>query len=724
MMRICGRAVLRGVLRDQSRRSLQVSLRPAAVPHALRFKSTEVATEDISALDASLENASSEVIDSPILAPKVVEKSPKEELMSQGLSERLCNNLVKIGVTHLFPVQLATLPALKEGKDLIVRSKTGSGKTLAFALPIIDRIYMEQANGGRTGPGAPRAVVLAPTRELALQVHKEFERLAPDLRCVSVYGGAPIGRQLASLSRQVDVVIGTPGRMVDLVQRGNLDLSNVAAATLDEADEMLKQGFEEEIEIIYSAMPPKDKRQNLLFSATVSPEIRHAAKSFLNEGIVVDLVGDNAQSVPSDIKMIAMPAHRGKRFEAIAQILSNVCKGRNSSRALVFLPTKGMTEELCSSKAIVGSGVRCNPMHGDMQQQAREVALSAFRDGRINCLVATDVAARGLDIPEVDYVIHFEVPQQIESFVHRTGRTGRAGRAGTNILLYSPGEDSLTRLERTLKTKFETQSVPGSYELTVASLDGVEDRLNKLKNKPDLDYTRFAHSLIVGKSSEETEDVVANLVSLLIGDARPLEFSLLSGRAEVQTLRVPLDDSVFPRSTSPVLSSRASDKIKSVYEEIIKGEFYDQNLSTPSHLVSHVEVSEDGLFAFIDLPRNICSVLLESKPDEFTRASILPALLKSARPAPSASYGGGSRGRGGGYGNSNYGGNRSNNRGGYEGQNRGGYEGNNRGGYEGQNRGGYGNNRGEGDRGGYSNSRGGYRNSRGGSSGQGPSKNW
>lgn len=373
-------------------------------------------------------------------------KSSGLEISKLGISEEIVSALARRGITQLFPIQRAVLEPAMEGRDMIGRAITGSGKTLAFGIPILDKII--RSRGARRLKQVPSALVLAPTRELARQVQKEFKESAPRLNSVCLYGGVPIMSQVRVLGYGVDIAVGTPGRIIDLIERGALDLSEVKFVVLDEADQMLAVGFQEDVECILSYLPAN--RQSMLFSATMPSWVNQLSRKFLKNPLVIDLVGESDQKLADGISLYSVVATSSGKENMLPTLISKYGKG---GKSIIFTRTKRDAEDLSRS---MGNILSSRALHGNMQQMQRDRTLSAFRDGRFSVLVATDVAARGLDIPNVDLVIHFELPNTSELFVHRSGRTGRAGKKGTAVLIYTRAQRrAVTTIERDLGCKFE-----------------------------------------------------------------------------------------------------------------------------------------------------------------------------------------------------------------------------------------------------------------------------
>eukprot|EP00262_Sarcandra_glabra_P014330 TRINITY_DN417_c0_g1_i1.p1 TRINITY_DN417_c0_g1~~TRINITY_DN417_c0_g1_i1.p1 ORF type:complete len:613 (+),score=109.59 TRINITY_DN417_c0_g1_i1:63-1901(+) len=368
------------------------------------------------------------------------------DISKLGISEEIVSSLFRRGITNLFPIQRAVLEPAMEGRDMIGRAITGSGKTLAFGIPILDNIIRHHSCNRKKR--APSALVLAPTRELARQVQKEFKESAPNLSSACLYGGIPIINQVRMLGFGIDIAVGTPGRIIDLVERGALNLSEVKFVVLDEADQMLAIGFQEAVECILSYLPAK--KQCMLFSATMPLWVNQLSRKYLRDPLVIDLVGNSDKKLADGISLYSVASTSSGKQNILPTLISRYGQG---GKSIIFTKTKRDAETLSRS---VGSILASKALHGNMQQFHRDKTLAAFRDGRFNVLVATDVAARGLDIPNVDLVIHFELPNTSEIFVHRSGRTGRAGKKGNAVLIFTEAQRrSVKVIERDLGFKFE-----------------------------------------------------------------------------------------------------------------------------------------------------------------------------------------------------------------------------------------------------------------------------
>ncbi len=348
-----------------------------------------------------------------------------------GLEPKVLKALREVGYETPSPIQAATIPALLEGRDVVGLAQTGTGKTAAFAVPILSRLELRQK--------APQALVLAPTRELALQVSEAFERYAAHLTGVHVlpvYGGQGYGIQLSALRRGVHIIVGTPGRIMDHLDKGTLDLSELRFLVLDEADEMLKMGFAEDVDTIL-ASTPADK-QVALFSATMPPAIRRIARKHLTDPTEIT-VKAKTTSAPNITQRYLEVAHH-RKLDAITRIL----EVENFDAMIVFARTKQATDEL--AERLRARGFSAAAINGDVAQAQRERTVNQLREAKLDILVATDVAARGLDVERVSHVVNYDIPTDTESYVHRIGRTGRAGRSGDAISFVTPRERHLLRL--------------------------------------------------------------------------------------------------------------------------------------------------------------------------------------------------------------------------------------------------------------------------------------
>ena len=363
-----------------------------------------------------------------------------------GLSDAISHPLSRMGYGQPTPVQTQSIPIVLSGSDLLARAQTGTGKTAAFALPMIDRLL---AHGHRqAGSRAARGLVLVPTRELASQVHRAFATYgAPaNLRVTAIYGGVPMRPQREALRRGIDIVVATPGRLIDHLQQGSIDLSRIEILTLDEADRMLDMGFLPSLRRILPALPRR--RQTLMFSATHSTEMTRLAAEFTREPRHVDVSQRQVVAATVSHRVHAVP--EGGKSDALTDVLAET----PADRALVFCKTKRRSDRV--GEQLNRAGVRAAVIHGNKSQGARNRALGDFKAGRVNVLVATDVAARGLDIAQLPLVINYDLPLAADDYVHRVGRTGRAGRAGRAVSLVTTAERGLLpAIQRLLSTPLE-----------------------------------------------------------------------------------------------------------------------------------------------------------------------------------------------------------------------------------------------------------------------------
>ena len=343
-----------------------------------------------------------------------------------GVHESITSALAEVGIVHPFPIQALSIPLAVSGSDLIGQARTGTGKTLAFGVSLLHRM-VTLSDGEKPTHGKPRALIVCPTRELALQVGRDLDVAGKHLRMrvLTIYGGTGYDEQLDTLEAGIDIAVGTPGRLLDLADRGALDLSAIQVLVLDEADEMLDLGFLPDIERILRKTP--SSRQTMLFSATMPAPILTLARATLNKPINIRAEGQDASMTVPDIEQFVYQAHDLDKPEMIARIL----QGRQTTKVMVFCRTKRAAQRLTDD--LVDRGFPAASLHGDLNQQARERALKKFRASTISVLVATDVAARGIDITGVSHVITSEGPDTDATYVHRIGRTGRAGNSGVAV---------------------------------------------------------------------------------------------------------------------------------------------------------------------------------------------------------------------------------------------------------------------------------------------------
>ena len=426
------------------------------------------------------------------------------DFSSLKLRDELLGVLTALGYEEPTPVQREAIPLLLDGRDLLAQAATGTGKTAAFALPMLQRIAQRPAGRKR-----PAGLVLVPTRELAMQVAEAFHKYGKGLRLgvVPVYGGAPMPQQIRALERGAAVVVATPGRALDHIRRKTLALDSVQMVVLDEADEMLDMGFAEDLEAILQGTPPE--KQTALFSATMPARILAIAERHLQDPARVTIARE--QSVPGTMPRVRQLAYIVGRAHKVAA-LGRVLDMENPSSAIVFCRTRLEVESLVDT--LNAHGFRAEALHGGMQQRQRDRVMNDVRGGKADLLVATDVAARGLDIEHVSHVVNYDVPSAPEAYVHRIGRTGRAGRAGTAITLAEPREHRLLRtIEQFTKQKIEVAAVPTVADLRARRLEVVAGSIRERLLAGDLDDVR----VVIESLTDEFDimDIAAAAIKLV-----------------------------------------------------------------------------------------------------------------------------------------------------------------------------------------------------------------
>ncbi|MDD2760511.1 MAG: DEAD/DEAH box helicase [Methylomonas sp.] len=383
-----------------------------------------------------------------------------------GLSEQLLRAVAEQGYQTPTPIQAQAIPVILQGRDVLAGAQTGTGKTAGFTLPLL---YLLQQQPLPQRPRPVRVLILTPTRELTMQVYDSVRTYGKHLPffAEAVFGGVSINPQIQKMQRGTDIVVATPGRLLDLIQQRHLDLSSVQYFVLDEADRMLDMGFIRDIKKIIGLLP--QKRQNLFFSATYAPEVSALAEQILNDPVAIAVARRNAAA--ETVSQLIYPVKRENKRELLAFLIGD----GHWQQVLVFVRTKHGADRLC--KQLIKDGIRCAALHGDKSQGARVRALDEFKQGKVTALIATDIAARGLDIDQLPHVVNFDLPQVAEDYVHRIGRTGRAGAEGQAISLVDPEEANLLAgIEKLLKRQIPRVADTG-YE-------GVTLDVNVAKPKP------------------------------------------------------------------------------------------------------------------------------------------------------------------------------------------------------------------------------------------------
>ena len=404
-----------------------------------------------------------------------------------GVSAPILRAIGEMGFVQPMPVQEAVIPKLVEGRrDIIALAQTGTGKTAAFGIPLLQRLGVPSPHPGgdgggllpslppKGGPGGtPQALILSPTRELCLQITddlRDFSRYMDGVHIEAVYGGAAIDQQIRALRKGVDVIVATPGRLIDLKNRGFVHLDQVESVVLDEADEMLNMGFSESINEIFESLPAE--RNTLMFSATMSREIERIAKTYLHdhEEVVIGSRNEGAENVNHIYYMV----HAKDKYLALKRIVDYYPK----IFAIIFCRTKIETQEVADK--LIKDGYNAEALHGDLSQQQRDLTMQKFRHHLTQLLVATDVAARGLDVDDLTHVINYGLPDDIENYTHRSGRTGRAGKKGTSIsIVHSKEKHKIRSIEKEIGKKFVEQNIPTSDEICKKQLYRVMDQIVK-----------------------------------------------------------------------------------------------------------------------------------------------------------------------------------------------------------------------------------------------------
>jgi ATP-dependent RNA helicase DeaD len=415
-----------------------------------------------------------------------------------GLSNELMKAISRMGFEETTPIQAETIPLSLQNKDVIGQAQTGTGKTAAFGIPLIEKVDVKNE--------AIQGLVVAPTRELAIQVSEELYKIGAvkRVRVLPIYGGQDIERQIRALKKRPHIIVGTPGRIIDHINRKTLRLDNVHTVVLDEADEMLNMGFIDDIEAILSNVP--EKRQTLLFSATMPEPIRRIAERFMNEPHIVK-VKAKEMTVPN-IQQYYLEVQEKKKFDILTRLLDI----QAPELAIVFGRTKRRVDEL--AEALNLRGYAAEGIHGDLSQAKRLSVLRKFKEGSIEILVATDVAARGLDISGVTHVYNFDIPQDPESYVHRIGRTGRAGKTGVAMTFVTPREiGQLHNIERTTKRKMERMKPPTLDEALEGQQRIAVEKLVATVEKENLSfYKRAAEELL---EEHDSVSLVAACIKML-----------------------------------------------------------------------------------------------------------------------------------------------------------------------------------------------------------------
>lgn len=425
-----------------------------------------------------------------------------------ALAAPILKAISEVGYETPSPIQAESIPLLLEGHDLLGQAQTGTGKTAAFALPLLSRIDSNELY--------PQLLVLAPTRELAIQVAEAMQTYArhlPGFHVLPIYGGQSMGQQLRQLERGVQVVVGTPGRVLDHLGRGTLDLSRLKALVLDEADEMLRMGFIDDVDEILSHTPPE--RQVALFSATMPAPIRRIAMRHLHDPVEIKIAAKT-----TTVEAITQRYWQVRGLHKL-DALTRILEVTDFDAMIIFVRTKIVTEEL--AEKLEARGYEAAALNGDLNQQQRERTIERLKEGKLDIVVATDVAARGLDVPRISHVVNYDIPSDTESYVHRIGRTGRAGRTGEAILFVAPREKRmLYAIEQATRQRIEPMQLPTRSEIVDRRIDQFKRQISETIQSQELEFFRELMESFQNEQAVDMEDVAAALAYLVQKD-QPLQ---------------------------------------------------------------------------------------------------------------------------------------------------------------------------------------------------------
>ena len=461
-----------------------------------------------------------------------------------ALSEPVLKAIQAVGYEQPSPIQAAAIPVLLAGGDILGMAQTGTGKTAAFALPLLSKLDIKQSE--------PQILVLAPTRELAIQVAEAFQKYAseiPGFHVLPIYGGQDMTTQLRQLKRGVHVVVGTPGRVMDHLRRGSLNLGSLKSLVLDEADEMLRMGFIDDVEWILEHTPKE--RQTALFSATMPREIRHVANNYLNDATEIKIASN--QSTGDNIEQVYWMVSGTNKLDALTRIL----EVEPFDGIIIFVRTKTATVEL--AEKLEARGYSASALNGDMNQQLRERTVDRLKSGKLDIVIATDVAARGIDVERVSHVINYDIPYDSEAYVHRIGRTGRAGRSGKAILFVAPREKRLLyTIEKATRKPITLMELPSGATVTKHRIDQFTQQItDALASDTDLS---FFNDLLAeySRANDVSPEEIASALAFLLQKERPLQVKFTDVKADPRDNRAPRDRN----DRGPRSNDRGSDRGK------------------------------------------------------------------------------------------------------------------------------------------------------------------
>jgi ATP-dependent RNA helicase DeaD len=451
--------------------------------------------------------------------------TPVESFADLGLSETLLQTLIQIGYETPSPIQAQCIPVLLEGHDLIGMAQTGTGKTAAFALPLMEQIDVKLTK--------PQALILTPTRELAIQVAEALQTYAknlPGFHVLPIYGGQSYTIQLKQLSRGAHVIVGTPGRVMDHLERKTLNLDHLKTMVLDEADEMLRMGFIDDVEWILERTPAQ--HQTALFSATMPEQIRRVAQKYLVEPREIKI--KSATATVAAIRQVYWQVSGMHKLDALTRILE---VEEDFDAAIIFVRTKTATVELADK--LSARGYAAAALNGDLNQQMRERVIEQLKSGALDIVIATDVAARGIDVPRVSHVVNYDIPYDTEAYVHRIGRTGRAGRTGNAILFVAPREIRMLRtIERATRSPIAPLTLPSRADVTNKRVSDFKQKVVEVLNAEGLDFFANIVSQIAEEQNVGAEEVAAAL-AMMAQEGKPLQ---IAGEDPAPARPAPRDD--------------------------------------------------------------------------------------------------------------------------------------------------------------------------------------
>ena len=504
-----------------------------------------------------------------------------------NIDERILRAIEDMGFEETSPIQTQAIPAVCEGIDVVGQAQTGTGKTAAYTIPMLMKIDPQIKK--------PQAIVLCPTRELAVQVAEEIRKLAKymsDIKVLPVYGGQEIVRQIKSLKTGVQIIVGTPGRVMDHMRRKTVKFDNINMVILDEADEMLDMGFREDMETILTETP--EDRQTVMFSATMPKAIMDIARNFQKDARIIKVV--RKELTVSNIEQFYYEVRPKNKTEVLCRLIDIY----NPRLSVVFCNTKRQVDELISE--LKGRGYFADGIHGDMKQQQRDRVMDDFRSGKVDILIATDVAARGIDVDDVDMVFNYDIPQDEEYYVHRIGRTGRAGRSGMALSFISGKEVyKLKDIERYCKTKILAKPVPSLDDVKNTKLDNMFDKIRQTIEEGGLTDMVNLVEEHVNQEEYTSMDMAAALLKMLIGDT-------LDREDEVEEFHFDTDKD-YSRMVRLFINIGKKDKIKPAN---ILGAIAGES-GMPGKLVGAIDMMDN--YTFVDVPAIHAEKILKAMND-------------------------------------------------------------------------------------------------------------